>query len=207
MPIEMGGIKEGECIVQFDLVDQKNGYWFSWDNNNIKKKLSEIKLYNNEVDYDVEIVLHSPDEIRAESSIADVEVVFNNQSLYNKDVFLSYHIYDSTGKAIQFENIRHIIFLDNAGRFSQKIPINIKGIINERECIIRFDLVDQKNKFWFLSNSRIRTNFAEIKYIHRDILTGIDAKLLYYWNIIFFMLSVIAIVIYRRINISCNRSK
>lgn len=96
----------------------------------------------------------------------NVVIHFYDNSLYNENVKLSYHIYDKNNNIIVFENERIPFVLEN-GKANVNISINldeIKAIEGLKYCTVRFDLVDEKNVYWFNDNKNISFQTVDIQY-------------------------------------------
>ena len=96
-----------------------------------------------------------------------VIVYFNDLNLYNNNVKLSYHIYDQNDQNIQFENERLSLTLVD-GKATTNVSIDLDKIDTVKDlkkCIIKFDLVDEQNVYWFYNNPSISFDSINIQYI------------------------------------------
>lgn len=108
--------------------------------------------------YDVTITADFSQEGRMLNGLVTVE--FANLELYHDQVKLSWHIYDSAGTELLFENERYPFSVEN-GR--AEVPVNIQlPDLGVEDVCIRFDLVDEKNVFWFSTNSELNMCGAEV---------------------------------------------
>ncbi|MDR2409052.1 MAG: hypothetical protein LBE13_13190 [Bacteroidales bacterium] len=146
----------------------------------------------------VEIQIINNDKIDSQKFNVIVKVHFYDISLYNDEIYLSYHIYDLSGIVAKFENERYRITLDKNNDFIQNVVIDNIDV----PCIIKFDIVDQKNIFWFLDNENIEKKFAEIKRENNmlmmalnNILSSIKEDIfLFLVNLSFFIMTVIILL-------------
>jgi hypothetical protein len=95
-----------------------------------------------------------------------VQIQYNNPDLYNDMVKLSYHIYDGANNILVYENER-IPFSLTDGKV--QIPLSFKldelyDINKYKKLIIRFDIVDEKNIYWYNDNTNIKFQTIEISY-------------------------------------------
>lgn len=88
-----------------------------------------------------------------------VYVQFADQSLYNDQVKLSWHIYDAEGNLLQFENERYPLVLAD-GQASVQLMDYLPALGSD-EIVVRFDLVDEQNIFWFSDNPEVTLRQAE----------------------------------------------
>jgi hypothetical protein len=146
----------------------------------------------------VEIQVINKDKINSQKFNVIVKVHFYDVSLYNEEVYLSYHIYDLSGNVVKFENERYHMTLDDNNDFIQNIVVdNI-----DDSCIVKFDIVDQKNIFWFLGNENIEKEFAEIKQERNMLTTALNNILysikedifLFLVNLLFFIMTIIILL-------------
>lgn len=79
----------------------------------------------------------------------DVTVKFEDMSLYNDQVYLSYHIVDEDGGELLFENQRIPVNLEAAFATIYVDCANLEELADRETAVIQFDLVDQKNIYWF----------------------------------------------------------
>ena len=97
-----------------------------------------------------------------------VTVVFNDLALYNEHVMLSYHVFTPDGKDLAiFENPRIPMNIDENGIAVQVVSVDeisqpmLEGI---ETAIVRFDLVDESNLYWFLDNTNIVIQTMDLRY-------------------------------------------
>lgn len=91
-----------------------------------------------------------------------VEVQFSDTSLYNDDVALSAHLYSDDGDLLVWETMRYSLELDASGHASQMVAINLSDyaeLVDIDKGVLQFDLVDQKNSFWFSDKSDVFSGF------------------------------------------------
>ena len=94
-----------------------------------------------------------PEEIIAEGSGERIEVVIEvkNKTIHNinseDNYFLSYHLYDSEGRMISFDNVRTPIPGIMPGR-TKEIEMLVDVPENEGNYIIETDIV-KENEYWF----------------------------------------------------------
>lgn len=93
-----------------------------------------------------------------EDSIAiDVTTVFNDMTLYNENVLLSFHLLDENGESLQFENERYPLVMDGNQSW-QTVMLskeNCPADWEDKSLQIQFDLVDEKHSFWFSNNTAV----------------------------------------------------
>ncbi len=85
----------------------------------------------------------------------DVMVKFDDMSLYNDQVYLSYHIVDENGEEILFENQRIPVNLEAPFMTMYVDCAGLEELAGRDSAIIQFDLVDQKNIYWFSQKTDI----------------------------------------------------
>lgn len=82
----------------------------------------------------------------------DVGLEFSDLSLYNKDVYLSYHALDQNGNVLFMEGQRTQFTIDEDGKCTVLFDVqcaNIPELSNINNFQIEFDLIDQANEYWF----------------------------------------------------------
>lgn len=106
--------------------------------------------------------------------IVDVTVSYADMSLYNENVYLSYHIYGKNGELLVFENERMPMENLGDGQFWRTVCIDVTSI-PELEGVeaadILFDLVDEKNVYWFSQNSGITFQSNLLEYDASKLLS------------------------------------
>ncbi|SHO47112.1 hypothetical protein [Anaerocolumna xylanovorans] len=122
---------------------------------------------------DVEIVLEKSEYKGGRTHNIQLKVIFNNLKYYSENVLLSYHIYDDSNNVIKFENERIPINIsDNTALVNYKLIVD-RSI---KKGIIKFDLVDEKNSYWFSANDQIKMSSSQIDFKY-NILKSILAVL------------------------------
>lgn len=113
--------------------------------------------------------------------LVDVTVSFADASLYNEQVYLSYHIVDETGEMLAFENQRLPLSLDKDNSALVTVSVNdstVPETPNGTAAKVQFDLVDQQNVYWFSLNNTISFQGAEVAYDSAQVAgAGIRAQI------------------------------
>ena len=99
----------------------------------------------------------------------DVTVTFEDMSLYNEQVYLSYHIMDEKGEEILFENQRIPINLEAPYVTMYVDCADLEELAGRKTAVIQFDLIDEGNAYWFSTNGNISFQAASIAF-DRDLL-------------------------------------
>lgn len=130
-------------------------------------------VYANEKDFDVQITPISKQVVYDNNFESEVEIIFKTKELYNEQVYLSYHIYgENKSEALVFENQRIPLVLDDEGVAKVKLLIALNEIAElkkERKLFIQYDLVDEKNVYWFSLNDKINFESFDTTYIHNTL--------------------------------------
>lgn len=124
----------------------------------------------------VEMVVHSDNKFYTKDYHVKLEILFGDMNYYNEDLFASYHLIDSkTRKNIQFENQR-IRIPNPLGDNSVEVDVdlNLENMERYKELTVQFDIVDEKNVFWF-SEQIVGFQMPEIRFID-DVWLGIVSE-------------------------------
>lgn len=98
---------------------------------------------------------------------ADIDVQFYDRALYNDQVLLSYHIYGEDGEMLVAENQRIAFELNDQGTATVPVTVacaDLPELAEIERALVQFDLVDQKNAFWFSGNDSIGFQTASITF-------------------------------------------
>lgn len=121
---------------------------------------------------DVSILVESNKEQYSKQIDAKIAVIFNRKNLYNDSVFLSYHLYDKDKNEILWEGKRFPLEVDKNGYGKTQIKIDLASDLEEKPkndvVYIKFDLVDEKNIYWFSTNQNL--NFTSEEIIFNNML-------------------------------------
>ena len=103
-----------------------------------------------------------------------VTIEFVDAQLYNEDVYFSYHVLAEDGSILRYENERIPISLENG---KTTIELNVQCLtIPELESVdtaeIQFDLVDQKNVYWFRNKDLIEYMGNSVLFEKDKLLTN-----------------------------------
>jgi len=92
-----------------------------------------------------------------------VTVRFHRQELYNEGVKLSWHIYSESGELLVFENERCPLAVENG---EAEIPLKIEmPPLDTQSAVVRFDLVDEENVYWFSENPSLTVRQDEVGFV------------------------------------------
>lgn len=160
---------------------------------------------------DVSIQLVGEPCIEDSGMTVSVQVSFEDMSFYNDKVYLSYHILDEEGQAVITENER--IKIDMEQQTIQQLELeidlsNAKSITGDDRLVIEFDIVDEKNAFWFSTNESM--NFATIKVSsHRTIGQKLlyemsESKVIFGLNALVFVTSAV-VAVYKKLKVKGAR--
>lgn len=131
----------------------------------------KVTLAQNEEE--VKVVVNKNNEYDLNFDV-EIEIVFKNKELYNENVFLSYHIYNEEGKDVQYENIRVPFSIDQNGEAKVKLPVDLSGLsksVRNKKMIVKYDLVDQNNVYWFSSNTVINFETDVTNVVYNPLLS------------------------------------
>lgn len=104
----------------------------------------------------------------------DVVLEFVDLSLYNKDVYLSYHALDQSGNVLFMEGQRTQFTIDESGKSTVTFDVqcaDIPELSNIDDFQIQFDLIDQANEYWFSDRGLLHYTGAPV-YFERERLGG-----------------------------------
>lgn len=160
-----------------------------------------ISVYAAEPTPDVSIQLCETPQVGDAEIAATVLIKFSEMDLYNDNIYLSYHIYDAGGDAIINENQRVKIDLDNQGTQRLELTINYseaKAITKDDRLVVIFDIVDEKNAFWFSDKDSIVFSSAKID-THRTVAEKLlaeigESKVIFGINITVSVICIIAVI-------------
>ncbi|CAM2939410.1 hypothetical protein PASE110613_08585 [Paenibacillus sediminis] len=114
---------------------------------------------------DVGVIVNSNEQQYSKQFDASVTVKFKDKNLYNKKVYLSYHVYDFNGKELLWEGQRFPFSIDEHGNGNVEINIDLSSVsqpIQNNYAKVKFDLIDEKNVYWFSTNPKIAFSSDEI---------------------------------------------
>ncbi|MNW40838.1 hypothetical protein D3C74_179620 [compost metagenome] len=121
--------------------------------------LNISSTYATKYEDDVNLLIN-PNDTEQYSKKFDVSIQINffKKDLYNENVYLSYHVYDESGKEILWEGERYPIIKNIDGKISMDVTLDLShesALAKVNKGNIKFDLVDEKNVYWFSTNSKI----------------------------------------------------
>lgn len=144
-------------------------------------------------------------------TVADLEVSvsFVDTSIYNQQLYLSFHILDSDGEMLQYENARYLISLDGNGETTIPIQIDLSAYAEGRdELEVELDVVDEENLYWFLDRDSVQVESVKI----RCLLSGwerlrarlkseiMDSPVIFCANVFVFLIFCVTLLKIRRKN-------
>ncbi len=176
------GIQSG--VVTFDIVDTENIFWYL----DSSYYFVTQRITVDPSDYAPEQIIGTTNEAPTEpektapvTAITSdypestflydlnphVVVYFGDSSLYNENVKLSYRIYDENMNIISEENERFALnYSEGKAEADIRIKLTERGVKKGQNVIVRFDLVDEQNIFWFSRNELIDLNTQDISIVY-----------------------------------------
>lgn len=132
---------------------------------------------------------------------ANIQILFSNIELYNENVFLSYHVYNKDGVDIKYENNRVPFTIDKSGKAKVELTVDLSTLRNNNKnekLIIKYDLVDEKNVFWFSNKTKINfiTDITSVEYkplinIYNKLCSELRGHyIIFVVNVLFFVISI-----------------
>lgn len=115
---------------------------------------------------DVTITTDIPNTQTTQEINGTVYIQYNDVKMYNDMVKFSYHICDKDNNILVFENERiPFNITDGKAQINLSIKLNeMEAVANKKNLIIRFDLVDEQNIYWYNDNPNINIQTVEIIY-------------------------------------------
>lgn len=110
---------------------------------------------------DVFLKVTSKKEEFRNSFTAKVTIEYSDKNLYNNQNYISYHVYDKENNELLWEGKRLPFEIDKEGKATQQVEIDLKSEISSKDLSfarITFDIVDEKNEYWYSTNPNI--NFS-----------------------------------------------
>ncbi|GAC41574.1 hypothetical protein [Paenibacillus popilliae] len=118
---------------------------------------------------DLSIVVNSEKKQYNNHFNVDARIIFSRNELYNEKVYLSYHVYDKDNNPILWEGERFPIVMGEDGIGNSNFILDMgkhSETLNLDNAVIKFDLVDEKNAYWFSGNQEI--NFSSDGIIYKN---------------------------------------
>lgn len=107
----------------------------------------------------------------------DATVEFRDKSLYNPQVYLSYHVYDIDDKELLWEGNRYPILMGKDGEGHSEISIDLTTLPDDvKYAKVKLDLVDEKNVYWLSAKEEIHV-FSEDVIYKSDFVSKIISPL------------------------------
>lgn len=131
----------------------------------------QVRAENNSVQ-----VLAEKESIYSSEDTINVEIVFEENELYNEHIYLSYHVKNMQGDVLQYENSRYSIVLDEDNTATVAVDINVNDIETENGVLLlEFDIVDEENLFWFSDRKDINFQTSVVRCETKGIGRLIDS--------------------------------
>ncbi len=156
--------------------------------------IGSIHAFGAEETPDVEILLEEV-HLTDEDIQAALEICFSNLKYYNEHVYLSYHIFDSQGNLVIGENERVKIELNAGQRQSVSLQIDMgdaKILAPDEKLYVEFDIVDEKNAFWYSTSNEMIFRTARIDF-SRSVLQKVADEI--QGNAIIFAINIIVFIL------------
>ena len=127
-----------------------------------------------------QVTIEVNDAVYTEAALlVDATVSFTDTSLYNEQIYLSYHVLDENGEMLVAENQRLPVSLDKGYAAHMAVTIyyeTLPSLSDPATAKIQFDLVDQKNAFWFALSPEVDFQTEEIVY-DNSLVEGVSLKI------------------------------
>lgn len=90
--------------------------------------------------------------------LVDVNITFEDTSLYSEQVYLAYRIVDQSGESVVTESPRTPITLKEDGTAFVTVEVSsaaVPELLNIETGELIFDFVDQENEYWFTDRNLV----------------------------------------------------
>lgn len=143
-----------------------------------------------------------------------VKVQFEDESLYNDNVYLSYHVYDALGEnLLKYENQRIKIKLDENSQMVCTLAIDLTEVMKNADAVVvKYDIVDQANLYWFADKPEVKFSTVKInceldwgRASLRTLKNGVTTHPLIFLINLIVTISVVGLILYLRRKISENK--
>lgn len=169
-----------------------------------------IAYATTKIENDVSILIDPSDREQYSNKFeAEIKINIPKKDLYNENVYLSYHIYDESGKEILWEGERYQLTEVIDGKIVMQVAIDLSGessLASVNKGNIKFDIVDEKNAYWFSTNPKINLYSEDIifDFSFWNNFTGnltssiVDNPLIFILNFLCFLLFIFSSIIIKR---------
>lgn len=166
VPVEIDlsklGLTPQTIIIQFDLVDEENLFWFA--------DSPAVILQREGVSCEIQapqVTLRCSDgtQIISKQLNTQVQIDFGQTNLYNEGLKLSWHTKDKNGQEIAFENERIPVPAPVDGVSTIDLSLDFRDndqLSGEKNFTLQFDLVDEVNGYWYTQNPAIDFQTQEL---------------------------------------------
>ncbi|MGN0247476.1 MAG: hypothetical protein ACI4DK_16115 [Lachnospiraceae bacterium] len=146
------------------------------------------------------------DTIYSDANI-NVNIIFNDVSFYNENLYLGYHVYDEKDERILYESPRYLITIDEQGVCNQNVAMSIGDLKKQySELKYEFDIVDENQMYWFSTNDDIQMETQQVRcmlkgwerFISRLKIEIESSPVILCINIIFVLLFFVACLVIRK---------
>ena len=110
--------------------------------------------------------------------ILGVQIIFSDPSLYNDQIYFSYHMVSEAGETLKYENDRYPISLQPDGTADIEFSIacgQFPELEGNQTAWIQFDLVDQQNVYWFRDRGLVTEEGAQVLF-DRSLLSPAESQ-------------------------------
>ena len=168
VPVEIDlsklGLTPQTIIIQFDLVDEENLFWFA--------DSPAVILQREGVSCEIQapqVTLRCSEgaQIVSRQLNTQVQIDFGQTNLYNEGLKLSWHTKDKNGQEIAFENERIPVPAPVDGVSTIDLSLDFRDndrLSGERNFTLQFDLVDEVNGYWYAQNPAVDFQTQELVY-------------------------------------------
>lgn len=158
---------------------------------------------------DVIIAVINKEEQYSERFNLVVQAKFNNTKLYNDNVYMSYHVLDNKDNLLFFEGQRLALVPISNDLYYSDFSIDlsaIKELDGLQNAKINFDLIDEKNVYWFSKNNEVDMH-TDIVVYRKDAFKAFYTSLfkavktspsVFLVNVIFLVLFIKIVILIRK---------
>lgn len=125
---------------------------------------TKMDIWASDPSADVELELITDQYMNSKDDLITYNITFRNRSIINNNLFFSYHVFNSKGELVKYDNELIQLYFDDDGKSTVSFLVDFdqEELNCEKELLIAPDIYDSENNQWYSADTGINFVYENV---------------------------------------------